>query len=972
MSYKIYTYTDPYRIMDADFWPEISRVPHLCSSRTLVNGLIDVMQSSISSLICPLDEIIDDKNVFCGWTKNIAQQIQQFGYLTKVFDDMHDSGVINDLFYGSLKHNQNSMLEALRLFIELDISASSLHQNAANKEQKLFIQLLLIIQDQHNQLFTFPPAPTLGRLKDVLLRKANKEKDDFEMRSKEGQDKEYYKKRLAMYERGIESTADWNGKKLVIHGVHQFSPVQLRFIIAVEKLGVDIIFLHNYQEEFQAIYSSWDYIYQFFGVAPHKDANIKRYHTIGQMPSPGRALAKAMALMCEDGISKTDTRFRQSFELYKEMSICCFENISEYAGYISDHIDETRSAIQQQQPLYEQPYKKIGTATILRHMDELVYTANKDVEELLHLYYPEYSRDKHFLSYPIGQFFAALYRLWDWKAGEIRIEYADVRECLNSGILTKYPSAELLKTAINLEPLFENVTSYLEFITRLNKKFFPQYNKVSNAVPDSPSFSFRSMTIYQSYKVSLQNIRNFIDAVTEINEIAKHLFITEGAEKNYLSFSKHFQSLEDFIRTQQSDLANREERELIGQLLARFETIRPSLSQSNMEGTFEDLKNGIYFFLKQKEAPDPNWLVKNFEQIDGDILGSKRQNRPGFKKTYHFACVSDKDMNPTVNDVLPWPLTEQFIERAYTPIDLQFQVYYAALCERNSFLRYCLFYGLFYNQCDSKLSYVKDYNGESTEEYNLLRLLGIKEKSVTFYSPSEESSIVNAVVAKRINSIEYNREHMMDMFICPYRYLFDYVLNPRPSCSNDFLYGNLFENVLISAVWRKLSNLPSNEALKRSSQEFYQAANELKPYFPFWRESDFPDLIRRANNYFIHHIVMRQNHTGADSVVPAYNKNHMEIRKHFGKAKFIVDSTEEIGERPLGNFQKLLRHESGSRVYSLGRVPTQTQNGSLGKELLESTLEYLNDSQSPEERVGEWCQNCPNKDICLRPYTVAV
>lgn len=199
MSYKIYTYTDPYRIMDADFWPEISRVPHLCSSRTLVNGLIDVMQSSISSLICPLDEIIDDKNVFCGWTKNIAQQIQQFGYLTKVFDDMHDSGVINDLFYGSLKHNQNSMLEALRLFIELDISASSLHQNAANKEQKLFIQLLLIIQDQHNQLFTFPPAPTLGRLEDVLLRKANKEKDDFEMRSKEGQDKEYYKKRLAMY-----------------------------------------------------------------------------------------------------------------------------------------------------------------------------------------------------------------------------------------------------------------------------------------------------------------------------------------------------------------------------------------------------------------------------------------------------------------------------------------------------------------------------------------------------------------------------------------------------------------------------------------------------------------------------------------------------------------------------------------------------------------------------------------------------
>lgn len=29
MAYKIYTYADPYRIMETDFWLEISKLPHL-------------------------------------------------------------------------------------------------------------------------------------------------------------------------------------------------------------------------------------------------------------------------------------------------------------------------------------------------------------------------------------------------------------------------------------------------------------------------------------------------------------------------------------------------------------------------------------------------------------------------------------------------------------------------------------------------------------------------------------------------------------------------------------------------------------------------------------------------------------------------------------------------------------------------------------------------------------------------------
>ncbi len=65
-----------------------------------------------------------------------------------------------------------------------------------------------------------------------------------------------------------------------------------------------------------------------------------------------------------------------------------FENVSEYAGYISDRVEEAKERIENEWYLYELPQKKMGTATVLSRMNELIYTANKDVEELLQIYYP--------------------------------------------------------------------------------------------------------------------------------------------------------------------------------------------------------------------------------------------------------------------------------------------------------------------------------------------------------------------------------------------------------------------------------------------------------------------------------------------------------------------------------------------------------------------------------------------------------
>lgn len=42
----------------------------------------------------------------------------------------------------ALEQNQNHFLEAIRLFIELDISASAIDGSKGNTEQKLFVHML--------------------------------------------------------------------------------------------------------------------------------------------------------------------------------------------------------------------------------------------------------------------------------------------------------------------------------------------------------------------------------------------------------------------------------------------------------------------------------------------------------------------------------------------------------------------------------------------------------------------------------------------------------------------------------------------------------------------------------------------------------------------------------------------------------------------------------------------------------------
>ena len=934
MPFKIYTYLDPYKLDQTDFWPEISTLPHFCVSRTLVNGLKANIQNNIHGLICPFDDLVTHVDIYYDWTNNISLRVQQRSELTKLFNSYRRKGRINNQFYISLQQNESHFLNAIRLFIELGISASSLDASQGNSEQKLFVDALSKLEKSPS--FQFPETESVEKLKDTLINLAEVEFRDRHSRHEEDN---------AWYERMLNNTRNQTLTSIVVHGVHQFTPAQLHLIVELDKMGIQIIFLYNYQTQYPRLYSSWEKIYAPFGVTPHHDTKIEEYITEG-MQTSSNALACAIGEVFEGRYRPGENTFKNLHKLFENIPLLEFENVTEYAHFVSNNVHEAERSIRKEMgPMNDRP---IPQHKVLSRMTESVYTANRDIHTLLKIYHPEFSKDRHFLSYPIGQFFSGIYKLWNYDLKEIDIEIPPLKECLSSNILNSKWGANLLRTFYNVEAVFQNIKTFSDFEKLYKKQYLDNYDKIASAKPNDPIAKLRCLSIYNPVKAPRNDVIDLGRAIEELNGIAKELF-SQDTKGDHIDFGQHFEKLEQFLRQRDLIYASQEERALISALQARLDSIHPE--QSAFSGTFSDLKEGIHYYLKQKENEDSvDWIVKNFEQIDGDILNSRRQFMADIDKVYHFGCLSDRDMNHKLSELLPWPLTEGFIQNAYNPIDLQFQVYWTAMDERSNFLRYALFYGLFFNRCPVRLSYVKQYEDEVTEPFALLSLLGFTPKHYISDNDRLSSNYSISIASSAVQSVNYDRIQMMDMYLCPYRYLLDYVVQSAPVLQGEILYKKFFENLLVEAVWKRMQGHPRAVAEMYYKQAVNQECEKFKSLFSFWSRTDLSDLRRRAANYLYHHVIKK------DQTIRKLDPEFLKIRLAFGAARYNIDISESEPYNPYANFENLTQTAYPTKIYSMMKIPRQPSNA-----LLKDAKEYINNSSDNYPIASEWCVYCPEQ-----------
>ncbi|WP_019680704.1 hypothetical protein [Ruminococcus flavefaciens] len=861
MGIKIYTYSNPYEINLESYWDEIKDSAHFCVSQTMVNGLEDVYPSLkkggyLTTIRILLNSLYSDWEDENTRVKQIMEVDNAINNLTM---DEDESGNARR----SLEYNTKSLVKCIRLFKELGLSADSFDISQLNADQRYLVDIYKYISNREYTSFKFNRVTDEHNINELIIEALrNKHKE--------------------------QPYQDLSKDTVVVHGIHQFSPAMLCAIEDIAKYKT-VILLFNYQQQYKAIYQTWLNIYSLFD-KKIVFSNEYEFKPVSLMIDsyPCNTLADNIGTL-SNGELEVKTGVLNDLEVIE------FENITEFAGYCALLFEKARKVNKQ----------KGEHSPVLHDMTEQLYSASGKVNDILRAYFPEQFGERHFLDYPIGHFFVAAVEMWDNENECVKVdEMSLIKDCLESGIMQEKRHGQLLNT-------FNIVESYIEKETTLNGVIHGLKNLRKYVAPGDKKR--QRIGFLDIAKEDLDDLRV---ALEELENIIMSFFKDFGNGGD--NFNRFYRRIHDFIVKRTQDMASMdgEMKEVISKLLARMKKI--DLPDT---GTFTCLKQTMSFYLSQDDAliHGANWIVRDFEQIDGDILRSIHQKADN--TCYHFCCLSDKNICSAKDERLPWPLDIKFFEYSYEPLEQNYQIFLKSKMEFKNFKRYALLYGLEFNRLGCKLSYVKSEDRKDNEIYHLIKMLGLKVRkyhndSNSNYVPyfkydKDKTDIIPAF--KDVERIKY--------LMCPYKFALESIVQGKTIYRERFLVIFYLRILLKNNIHMKKKGESINEAeLKKIISDEY---DDLDAKFHISNEYEKTQIISGLYKYLKDEL---NKNSRLSNINPSYKK-YLEYSEDF----LMIELKEMLGKISEVNLKQVINEER-----------------------------WYNDSRSGN------CIYCSSKDVCLK------
>ena len=567
MSLKIYTYSNPYEIKRESYWNEIKDCAHFCVSQTMVNGLEEIYPSLKEGGYLTTIKILIN-TLYSDW-EDENRRVKQIIEVDNAINSLNFDENLNVSARRSLEYNTKSLVKCIRLFKELRLNANSFDVSRLNTDQKYLIDIYKYTCSREKTSFEFERVSRADIIDEKILEALkNKHKNHS-------------------YDKLDRST-------VVIHGIHQFTPAMLCAIEDISR-SKNVILLFNYQKQYGTIYQTWTNIYSLFesGIKYSDEPEFKPISLLIDSYSCN-TLADNIGTL-SNGELEVKTGILDNLEVIE------FENITEFAGYCAQLFENARKI-----------NKRNGSHNpVLYDMTEQLYSASGKVNDILRAYFPEQFGERHFLDYPIGHFFVAVVEMWDNENECVKVEDMSlIKDCFESGIINERVPGELLSTFNTIEPYIEKETTLVGIIASLKKL---------RKYVDSSDKKLQRIGYLNVSKERLDELRN---ALSELNKIVIGFFsdFSSGGD----NFNRFYRRIHDFIvkRTQDMESLDEEMKQVVTNLLARMNKI--DLPDT---GTFTCLKQTMSFYLSQDDSlmHGANWIVRDFEQIDGDILRSRKQ-----------------------------------------------------------------------------------------------------------------------------------------------------------------------------------------------------------------------------------------------------------------------------------------------------------------------------------------------------------
>lgn len=882
MPFSIYTYSNPYEINKELYWDFIKNCPHFCVSQTMANGMMGTYKEMTAGKVSTVGNLVN--SLFPYW-ESTKCKIKQYTDIDEAIGKLKLSEN-EDKIRQSLRFNRKELSNSIRILFELDMSIEDIRTDLISEEQKHLIQLYRIIRESdmiHD--FKLKRCFSKSEVDEAIKQGMNLERDHVDF-----------------------SMVDID--TVVIHGVHQFSPMILQTIEVVAKYK-RVVLLFNYQQQYKNVYQTWIDVYSSFDL-PIKSQFINEFK-----PNPllvnsydGNLLADRISNLIEG--QPEENKIECPFEIME------FDNNTEFAGYVASLFEEA---------LKRQEQDEENKRSTLYYMREQFYAANNSVNDILKIYYPEQFGERHFLTYPIGHFFLSITNMWNADEGGIRVENMnDIVECLNSGFIREKTPGSLYSIFNRTKEFFARAKTIDQIIDLLGKL----KKRIEKAEKDENEKRIGSRLVY--FDVTVEEIESLIEALHQLGRIMKLFY--EDFENTANNFKQFYKKIKEFLETRilgAEDLED-EFRDVVKRVLLRLEEV----DKIEATGSFDVLKETMAYYLKQegKKGLSANWIVRDFEQIDGDVLKSRKQDKDTI---YHFACLSDNDMNVTRRECFPWPLDIKFFEVAQEPIDWKYQVYVKSRREYKNFKRYALIYGLQFNRAKFRLSYVKNVDDKENEMYYLLKILEVKkvypdDKPVVRKTKATKNLIIELDRANNYGQYDYFRYR-----ICKYRFLLESTIEKRAVYRDHFLLLKYLEILLENAARVTLQGQVATEdvLLDTLNDEF----KKLERKFEFVKDmhTERMDVVTNAKHYLLNSVLKKR------AVFPKVSFDD----------KIYMKKREEFIYLQLGD-------EDRSFSNNFREVPQVDIDHRLSSEQL-NVMGYT-------KSCDKWCQYCAVREICLEPY----
>ncbi|WP_227939034.1 hypothetical protein [Alkalihalobacillus deserti] len=794
---KLLTYENPFELVDLDYWENISEYPHLCVSQTLVEGLKAYYGREKFSLLCTIDNFL--KQFYSEWHGNNEQKLLQFIELSKEIKQIDNFKLRN-----SFTHNRNDILESIRFVIECGIEPIDFQKvHNLTEEQKCLVEIYskLINYDCFQRLFHQSARGVDGLqfcsyeiLLTELERELNLKKNDTNQdrltqikNEIQNMQEDQKKKKVLEHIKTILSN-DIPFDKVVIHGVHQFTPLIHKFVSKLESIGVEVIFLFNYCQGFPTIYSTWANVYKW----TKKDIETSNSST--QVNT--RALGENIGSLFEGNVRNV----RKTGE-----TLIKFTNLTAFTDYVSPIYTTAKTSAE------EAKNYKGNKIDIIKNMKEQFYAVDgSDMNELLKVYFPEHFGSRHFLSYPIGQFILGIYNMWNQKNKELLIDENNLKECLALNIWKFSNGLTPLQMYYDLALYFKGAETLEQYKDRLET--------VKKTVRGKERNRTRKLSFF---RYTERDIDDFISVIEYIDNFASQLF--SGGQ---VDLKEHYKGLIDYISE------NMNKKEISDKEVAFITDIKrrlESITIENVVADIEDIKETLHFYLAAQENKDQEaeWIVRDFEQIDGGVLLAKareEKKRGGVIPSYHFAGLSDENLLNKTKKSLPFPITIEMIDG----INDVASIVATSKKEYIHFLRFSLFYGTYFlSPINSiKLSYIEEIGEEDAQPYSVFKILGLPIECFEEHNEFENTELKLPYNEGSTVSIDTEMDATMKRSgqACYLKFLFNHCLDEFPYYNDEFS---------LQYVSQLLATYTSIKRFKEERISIETTLDQFKNLFPF-------------------------------------------------------------------------------------------------------------------------------------------